>query len=123
MDYKDIIQDLSEFLKVFDSRKSYKTRRTELKIYRPLFGNTSGGFRRQWGWELVGEIRQAGKGPATIVNVFPDAPNYIKSLEGKTCKNFLVLQNEIRCEAFRHEAKEVFRKYLSAEMEQLKEAD
>ena len=123
MDYKDIIQDLSEFLKVFDCQKSYKKRRTELKIYR-LFGNrTSGDFRRQWGWEPVGEIRQAGKGPATIVNVFPGAPNYIKSLEGKTCKNFPVLQNEIRCEAFRHEAKKVFRNYLSAEMKQLEEAD
>lgn len=120
MNYEDIIQDLSEFLKVFDSQKDYQRRRTVLKIRtRDSWSN----FRRQWGWERVGEIRQAGKGPATIVNVYSSAPNYIKSLEGKTCKNFPVLQNEIRSAAFRHEARKVFRKYLSAEMKQFEEAD
>ena len=120
MNYEDIIQELSEFVKVFDSKKGSRGRRTVLEIRTT---ESWGDFRRQWGWKLVGEIRQAGKNPATLVNVEPDAPNYIKSLEGKSCQNFPVLQNEIRSAAFRHEARKVFRKYLSAEMKQLEEAD
>lgn len=122
MNYEDIIQELSEFLKVFDCKK--KSQRPVLQIrLRDWTADSWNDVRRQWGWEDVGEIRQAGKGPATIVNVYSSAPNYIKSLEGKTCKNFPVLQNEIRSAAFRHEARKVFRKYLSAEMKQFEEAD
>ena len=122
MNYEDIVQDLSEYVERFDCKKLYKGRRTILQIYRLLDNRPSGGdFRRQWGWEVVGEIRQAGKGPATIVNVTPDAPPYIKSLEDDTQDNFPILQNKIRCKAFQHEAKKVFRNYLSAKIKQLEE--
>ena len=55
--------------------------------------------------EKVGDIRQFEKGPATLMNVVPGAPLYIKPLEGKTYKSVPVLLNAIRREAFRHEAK------------------
>ncbi len=123
MDYQAIIQDLSEQVRRFDCKRKYKRGKTILQIYRLLDNSPSGSgnFRRQWGWEDVGEIRQYYKGPATIVNVTPSAPNYIKSLEGDPHKNFPVLQNEIRCKAFRHEAKKVFRNYLSAGIKQLED--
>ena len=121
MDYQGIIQDLSEHIKRFDCEKRQKRGKGILRIYHQLGKEPSGKFRRQYGWETVGEIRQDGRNPATLVNVTPGAPNYIQSLEGKIRKNMPVFLNEIRCEAFRHEAKEVFRNYLSAEIKQLED--
>lgn len=122
MNYKAIIQDLSDFLNDFDCQRDYTKRgrrNPALKIR--TRSSILGDFRRQWGWEVVGEIHQFDKSPATIVNVDSDAPSYIKSLEGKPEKNFLVLQNKIRCEAFRYEAKQVFIKYLLTEIKQLED--
>ena len=115
MDYQDIIQDLSEHVERFDCRVAYSSSRNEkiLKINRWFGDKPLGEFRRQDGWNAVGEICQpVSKGPATIVNVTHRAPNYIKSLEGETCENMAVLLHRIRCEAFRHNAKEVFRSRL-----------
>lgn len=116
-----IIQDLSEHVERFDCKREYKRGKGILQINRRLGNRPLGEFRRQDGWEDVGEIRQYDKGPATLVNVTPGAPNYIKSLEEKQYKSVPVLLNAIRREAFRHEARKVFRKYLSAEIKQLED--
>ena len=121
MDYQDIIQDLSEHVERFDCKVANKRRGKILQINRQLGNKPLGEFRRQDGWEEVGDIRQFEKGPATLVNVVPGASPYIKPLEGKTYKSVPVLLNAIRCEAFRHEAKKVFRNYLSADIKQLED--
>ena len=122
MDYQDIIQDLSEHVGRFDCKDGYdKRRRKILQINSQLGNKPLGDFRRQDGWEKVGDIRQFEKGPAMLENIAPSAPSYIKPLEGETYKSVPVLLNAIRREAFRHEAKKVFRNYLSAEIKQLED--
>ena len=123
MDYQDIIQDLSEHVGRFDCKEGYKRGKKILQINSRLGNKPLGDFRRQDGWEKVGDIRQFEKGPATLENVVHSAPPYIKSLEGKPYKSVPVLLNAIRREAFRHEAKEVFRNYLSAEIKKLEDDD
>ncbi len=121
MDYQSIIQDLSEHVRRFDCMAGKKGGQKILQINRWLGGKALGVFRRQDGWEKVGEICQSGKGPATLVNVVSSAPSYIRLLEGEEQESMPVLLQAIRFEAFRHEAKEVFKKYLSREIEQLED--
>ena len=121
MDYQDIIQELSEHVGRFDCKAEPKRGKKILQINSRLGNKPLGDFRRQDGWEEAGEIRQYGKSEATIVNVAPSAPDYLKPLEGESYKSVPVLLNAIRREAFRHEAKEVFRNYLSAAIKQLED--
>ena len=122
MDYQDIIQALSEHVERFDCKVERDKRQGKILQINSRLGNKPlGNFRRQDGWEKVGDIRQFEKGSATLENVAPSAPPYIKPLEGKPYKSAPVLLNAIRREAFRHEAKKVFRNYLSADIKQLED--
>ena len=125
MDYKAIIQDLSEFLEICDCRAKDGL----LQIYQPPFGNrTRVKNRRQDGWKIVAKIeklKNKNKSPVKIEVIHWRARglDYIKALDGETYANLEILECKVRSEMFRHEAKKMFKKYLSAEMKQLEDAD
>ena len=127
MDYKDIIQDLSEFLEVCDCRAKDGL----LRIYQPPLGKrTRVNFRRQDDWKIVASIEKLeDKRKSRVkIKVTPWRVrglnlDYIKALDRETYANLEMLECKVRSEMFRHEAKKVFSKYLSDELKQLEDAD
>lgn len=110
----DVIQDLTALVWQFDCREA-NGRLLITNETHPYPGDT----RRQHGWKKVGKVRQYGNSPATIVEVYDNAPVYLNPLKNKSFPSKPVLLNAVRCESFRHRAKELFVAYLSAEIKKL----
>ena len=112
MDYKAIIQALSEHIE----RVDYREERGELRRYRLDRARV-----RSENGTPVGDVSVWGKGTPVKIKLNPYAPCYLKPLEDEEFKSVPLLVGAVRREAFRHEAKKVFRNYLLADMKQLED--
>ena len=116
MNYKAILQDLSEHVE----RVDYRVERGVLMRYHrtPTRVRNPNGTR-------VGAVSVWGKGLPVAIKLDSGAPSYLKLLENKEFKSVPLLEAAVRREVFRHEARKVFRKYLSeylsAEIKQLED--
>lgn len=115
----DMVQKLAELVWQFDC----EVREGELKILTSQNVPSPGAKRRQHGWEPVGQvwIDKSREGEAKIWEVYDSAPDYLKPLKGRPFPSKPVLLNAIRRASFQHNAKELLKGYLSAEIKQLED--